>query len=77
MGFYTMQFHDFKLCVLRLEGGWSPRLFVLTLREDIRPTEFTLSSFLHSISFLQLEQGTQVHSLAVKSGLELDAIVTS
>jgi hypothetical protein len=65
---------SYVYCGLREDGL---RLFVLTLREDIRPTEFTLSSVLHSISFLQLEQGTQVHSLAVKSGLELDAIVTS
>lgn len=65
---------SYVYCGLREDGL---RLFVLTLREDIRPTEFTLSSVLHSISFLQLEQGTQVHSLAVKSGLELNAIVTS
>ncbi|CAK7346871.1 unnamed protein product [Dovyalis caffra] len=45
--------------------------------EDIKPTEFTVSSVLHCISILQLDQGTQVHSLAVKSGLELDAIVAS
>uniref|UniRef100_A0A2K2BF00 Pentatricopeptide repeat-containing protein n=1 Tax=Populus trichocarpa TaxID=3694 RepID=A0A2K2BF00_POPTR len=63
---------SYVYCGLREDGL---RLFVLTLREDIRPTEFTLSSVLHSISFLQLEQGTQVHSLAVKSGLELDAIL--
>ncbi|KAL9359094.1 hypothetical protein Peur_047217 [Populus x canadensis] len=59
---------SYVYCGLREDGL---RLFVLTLREDIRPTEFTLSSVLHFISFLQLEQGTQVHSLAVKSDLGL------
>lgn len=53
------------------------QLFVLTLREDIRPTEFMLSSVLSSISILSEEQGTQIHSLVVKSGLELDAIIAT
>jgi len=65
---------SYARCGFREDGL---RLFVLTLKKDIRPTEFTLSSVLHSTSILKLEQGTQFHSLAVKSGLELDAIVAS
>lgn len=53
------------------------QLFVLTLRKDIRPTEFTLSIVLSSISDLLVEERTQVHSLVIKSGLEFDAIVAS
>ena len=54
------------------------QLFVLTLRENIRPTEFTLSSVLSAVSILlPVDQGSQIHSLVVKSGLELDMIVAS
>ncbi|XP_043722665.1 pentatricopeptide repeat-containing protein At1g43980, mitochondrial-like [Telopea speciosissima] len=52
------------------------QLFVLTLRENIRPTEFTLSTILSSASFLFLaELGTQIHALVLKMGLESDTIV--
>ncbi|PQQ00625.1 inactive protein kinase [Prunus yedoensis var. nudiflora] len=45
-------------------------LFVLTLRENLRPTEFTLSSLLNSASiFLPAELGSQIHSLVVKLDL--------
>uniref|UniRef100_A0A2P2PJQ0 Pentatricopeptide repeat-containing protein n=1 Tax=Rhizophora mucronata TaxID=61149 RepID=A0A2P2PJQ0_RHIMU len=47
------------------------------LRDDIRPTEFTLSCILSSLSLLPVERGTLVHALVIKSGLELDAIVAS
>ncbi|CAN1234658.1 Pentatricopeptide repeat-containing protein At1g43980, mitochondrial [Linum perenne] len=53
------------------------RLFVLTLREDIRPTEFTFSSMLSSVYSFPSDQGTQIHSLVVKLGYESDAIVAS
>ncbi|CAI9754394.1 unnamed protein product [Fraxinus pennsylvanica] len=53
-------------------------LFVLALMEDIRPTEFTLSCVLGSAAvFLPWEQGSQVHSLVVKSGFESDYVVAS
>ncbi|XP_042513654.1 pentatricopeptide repeat-containing protein At1g43980, mitochondrial isoform X1 [Macadamia integrifolia] len=52
------------------------QLFVLTLREDVRPTEFTLSAILSSASFFFLaELGTQIHALVLKIGLEFDTIV--
>lgn len=53
-------------------------LFVLALRENIRPTEFTLSCVVGSAAvFLPSEQGSQVHSLVVKSGFESDDVVAS
>ncbi|KAL3513766.1 hypothetical protein ACH5RR_026483 [Cinchona calisaya] len=53
-------------------------IFVLALRENIRPTEFSLSSLLNCTSaFLLLEQGSQVHSFVVKSGFESDSIVSN
>lgn len=58
------------------ENAW--QLFVLTLRENLRPTEFTVSSVLSSLSsLLPVRQGSQIHSLVVKSGLESDAVVAS
>lgn len=53
------------------------QLFLLSLRKGFRPTEFTLSSVLSSIAILQVEHGSQVHSLVTKSGLESDTIVAS
>ncbi|KAL9241182.1 hypothetical protein vseg_015323 [Gypsophila vaccaria] len=52
-------------------------LLVHMLRANIRPTEFTLSSVLASISGIPVEQGTQIHSLVVKSGFEGDYVVSS
>lgn len=53
-------------------------LFVISLRENIRPTEFTLSSILYSAAvFVPMEQGGQLHSLVIKTGFELDSIVAS
>ncbi|KAL6211195.1 hypothetical protein ACLB2K_016422 [Fragaria x ananassa] len=53
-------------------------LFVLTLRKNLRPTEFTLSSVLSCTStFLPVEQGFQIHSWVIKLGFESDAIVAS
>ncbi|GFS37580.1 tetratricopeptide repeat (TPR)-like superfamily protein [Actinidia rufa] len=43
------------------------QLFVFSFRENLRPTEFTISSVLSSASsLLPDEQGTQLHSLVVK-----------
>ncbi|XP_047977651.1 pentatricopeptide repeat-containing protein At1g43980, mitochondrial [Salvia hispanica] len=53
-------------------------LFVYSLRESIRPTDFTLSSVLHSAAvFVPVEQGSQLHSLVIKTGFEAEAIVAS
>ncbi|TKY74193.1 Pentatricopeptide repeat-containing protein mitochondrial [Spatholobus suberectus] len=54
------------------------QLFVLTLRKNIRPTEYTVSSLLSSVSiFLPLEVGNQIHSLVPKLGFESDAVVAN
>ncbi|KAK9663945.1 hypothetical protein RND81_14G008500 [Saponaria officinalis] len=53
------------------------QLLVQMSRANIRPTEFTLSSVLSSISGIPAEQGTQIHSLVVKSGFERDYVVGS
>ncbi|KAF9609016.1 hypothetical protein IFM89_012355 [Coptis chinensis] len=54
------------------------QLFVLTLRGNIQPTEFTLSIILTSVTCLvRAEQGIQIHSLARKLGLESEGIVAS
>lgn len=54
------------------------QLFVLMLRENLRPTEFTFSCVLSCVSgFLPPDKGSQVHSLIVKTGTELDSIVGS
>ncbi|KAK6941131.1 S-adenosylmethionine synthetase, C-terminal [Dillenia turbinata] len=46
--------------------------------ESIMPTEFTLSSVLSTASaLLPVEQGTQVHSLVIKMGMETDSFVAS
>ncbi|GAB2289925.1 hypothetical protein Dimus_024224 [Dionaea muscipula] len=51
-------------------------LFVHSLRKDVHPTEFTISTVISSITgLIPLMPGTQVHSLAVKLGFVSDAIV--
>lgn len=53
-------------------------LFVLALRKDVRPTEFTLSCIVSCASFFHpVEQGSQLHSFVVKSGFESDSVVAS
>ncbi|CAA0812933.1 Tetratricopeptide repeat (TPR)-like superfamily protein [Striga hermonthica] len=53
-------------------------LFIDTFKENIRPTEFTFSCVLHSASFfVPVEQGSQIHSLVVKTGFQSDSIVAS
>lgn len=54
------------------------QLFMLTLREDIRPTEFTFSCVVSCASaFLPMEQGSQIHCSVVKLGFESDSVVAS
>ncbi|XP_021724479.1 pentatricopeptide repeat-containing protein At1g43980, mitochondrial-like [Chenopodium quinoa] len=53
------------------------QLLMVMLKEDIRPTEFTLSSILSSISGMEVVQGTHIHSLVVKIGFEIDCVVCS
>ncbi|XP_056174822.1 pentatricopeptide repeat-containing protein At1g43980, mitochondrial isoform X2 [Syzygium oleosum] len=52
-------------------------LFLLVLREGLKPTEFTLSSVLGAVSFHLAEQGNQLHSLVIKTGLESDVVLAS
>ncbi|KAF8035117.1 hypothetical protein BT93_C1221 [Corymbia citriodora subsp. variegata] len=52
-------------------------LFVLVLRKGLKPTEFTLSSVLGAVSFHQAEQGNQLHSLVIKTGVESDVVLSS
>ncbi|OIV97999.1 hypothetical protein TanjilG_14099 [Lupinus angustifolius] len=59
-------------------GEDAMHVFVLTLRKNIRPTEYMFSSLLSSVSiFLPLKMGNQIHSLVHKLGFESDAIVAS
>ncbi|GKU87806.1 hypothetical protein SLEP1_g2146 [Rubroshorea leprosula] len=60
-------------------GLWedSLRTFLLTFREGLRPTDFTLNNVLSSTSLLSTELGSQVHSLLVKLGFESEAIVAT
>jgi pentatricopeptide repeat protein len=54
------------------------RLFVLTLRKNIRPSEYTLSCLLNSVSiFLPVEVGNQIHALIPILGFESDAVVAN
>lgn len=54
------------------------QLFLLMMRENLRPTEYTFSSVLSSISdFLPVDQGSPIHSLVIKMDMESDAIVAS
>ncbi|CAJ2667634.1 unnamed protein product [Trifolium pratense] len=59
-------------------GEDAMRLFVLTLRKNIRPTEYTVSCLLNSVSiFLPVEVGNQIHALIPKLGFESDAVVAN
>ncbi|KAL2339485.1 hypothetical protein Fmac_007425 [Flemingia macrophylla] len=54
------------------------QVFVLTLRKNIRPTEYMVSSLLSSVSiFFPVEVGNQIHSLVPKLGFESDAVVAN
>ncbi|XP_004503044.1 pentatricopeptide repeat-containing protein At1g43980, mitochondrial [Cicer arietinum] len=54
------------------------QLFVLTLRKNIMPTEYTVSCLLSSVTiFLPIEVGNQIHALVPKLGFESDTVVVS
>ncbi|KAJ1380311.1 Tetratricopeptide-like helical domain superfamily [Sesbania bispinosa] len=54
------------------------QLFVLTLRKNIRPTEYMVSCLLSSVSiFLPVEVGNQIHALVPKLGFESDTVVAN
>ncbi|KAI3682787.1 hypothetical protein L1987_83029 [Smallanthus sonchifolius] len=54
------------------------RVFVLSMKKDIKPTEFTLSCLLSSASrFLPAVQRTELHCLVVKLGFEYDPVVSN
>ncbi|KAL1206960.1 Pentatricopeptide repeat-containing protein [Cardamine amara subsp. amara] len=52
-------------------------VFVLAMRQSVRPDKFTLSSILSSMNVVMLDQGAQVHSLAIKLGFDLDTAVAT
>lgn len=53
-------------------------LFVLTLRNNVRPTEYMVSCLLSCFSsMLKVELGYQIHSLVLKSGFESDSVVAN
>ncbi|KAJ4841682.1 hypothetical protein Tsubulata_002082 [Turnera subulata] len=74
---WRIQFGSLKSITNGIQLFDALKLFVLAMREDLRPTEFTLSSILSSMPCLPVPQGTQVHSLVIKLGLGSDTIVTS
>ncbi|CAA6671640.1 unnamed protein product [Spirodela intermedia] len=54
------------------------RLVMMAMREGLRPTEFTFAIILNTISpFASIHLFTQIHSLVLKSGMEMDAVVAS
>nr|XP_025610084.1 pentatricopeptide repeat-containing protein At1g43980, mitochondrial [Arachis hypogaea] len=54
------------------------QLFMLTLRKNIRPTEYMISCLLSSVSiFMPVEVGNQIHSLVPKLGFESEVVVAS
>lgn len=55
----------------------SLRLFVLTLRKNIRPTEFTLSCILSCVTTFPVDLGIQAHSLVIKLGFVSDPVVST
>ncbi|PHU19462.1 hypothetical protein BC332_10613 [Capsicum chinense] len=59
-----------------LEEG-ALRLFVLTLRENVRPTEFTLSCILSCSTTFPVDLGIQAHSLVIKLGFVSDPVVST
>ncbi|XP_006356335.1 pentatricopeptide repeat-containing protein At1g43980, mitochondrial [Solanum tuberosum] len=53
------------------------QLFVLTLRKNIRPTEFTLSCILSCTTTFPVDLGIQAHSLVIKLGFVSDPVVST
>ncbi|CAH8356811.1 unnamed protein product [Eruca vesicaria subsp. sativa] len=58
-------------------GEEALKLFILALRQRVMPDEFTFSSVLSSMNVAMLDHGSQVHSLAVKLGFDLDTPVAT
>ncbi|KAG0498430.1 hypothetical protein HPP92_002712 [Vanilla planifolia] len=53
-------------------------LFVMAIRREVMPTEFTFASILSSISSFGLpEQGMQIHCWVHKLGMEVDEIIAT
>lgn len=54
------------------------RLVMMAMREGLRPTEFTFAIILNTISpSSSIHLLTQIHSLVLKSGMEMDTVVAS
>ncbi|OWM85144.1 hypothetical protein CDL15_Pgr027931 [Punica granatum] len=75
---------DIKICNSMISSyishGFSEvglQLFVRVLRTGLGPTCFTISSLLGAVFVLPSDQGSEIHSLAVKLGFESDIVVVS
>ncbi|KAK9162497.1 hypothetical protein Syun_003399 [Stephania yunnanensis] len=83
--FKEMQGWDSAICNSMISGySWhgfhltAIQLFLSTLRNDLSPTEFTLSNVLSSAScFIPSELGIQIHSMVLKIGFESYAVVAT
>lgn len=83
--FREMPQWDSALCNVMISGyarhGFTEEalwLFVLSLRDDFKPTEFTFGSILSCSSCLApAERGSQIHSLVIKLGSDSDVVVAS
>ncbi|EOA36605.1 hypothetical protein CARUB_v10011813mg [Capsella rubella] len=53
------------------------RLFIVAMRQRIRPDKFTFSSVLSSMNAVMLDHGAQVHSLVIKLGCDQDTAVAT
>ncbi|VVB08432.1 unnamed protein product [Arabis nemorensis] len=53
------------------------KLFILAMRQSIRPDKFTVSSILSSMNVVMLDHGAQVHSLVIKLGFDSDTAVAT
>ncbi|CAE5993798.1 unnamed protein product [Arabidopsis arenosa] len=52
-------------------------LFIVAMRQSIRPDKFTFSSILSSMNAVMLDHGAQVHALATKFGFDQDTAVAT
>ncbi|KAK9096244.1 hypothetical protein Sjap_021741 [Stephania japonica] len=83
--FKEMHRWDSAICNSMISGySWhgfhltAIQLFMSTLRNDLSPTEFTLSNVLSSTScFLPSELGIQIHSMVLKMGFKSYAVVAT
>ncbi|CAH2035679.1 unnamed protein product [Thlaspi arvense] len=53
------------------------RLFILAVRQSVKPDKFALSSVLSSMNAAMLDHGAQLHSLAIKLGFDRDTVVAT